>query len=155
MARQCLILWLPSSANGSGTRHFMPSAWLSVSWMVLSGTETMFSVLIQATGPSGSTPYRVILPISIDIVLYGKSQIQSCIDNRNLSKSSTSLSATWRTTTVQARANSTKTTTRCLCKCFTVMSGKVNSYKGEKIIITTQTNYLKATTKRNQRKRWK
>ena len=32
------------------------------------------------------------------------------------------------------------------------MSGKVNSYKGEKIIITTQTNYLKATTKRNQRK---
>ena len=112
--------------------------------------------LFQQSLPS----YRVYIPYfcrfrELCIVLYGKSQIQSCIDNRNLSKSSTSLSATWRTTTVQARANSTKTTTRCLWKCFTIMSGKVNSYKGEQIIITTQTNYLKATTKRNQRKRWK
>ena len=148
------LMWFSSSCKEC--KRSSISTFIPIKPWTLAGTKKKKLRLFQQSLPS----YRVYIPYfcrfrELCIVLYGKIQIQSCIENRNLSKSSTLLSATWRTTTVQARANSTKTTTRCLCKCFTIMSGKVNSYKGEKIIITTQTNYLKATTKRNQRKRWK
>ena len=49
----------------------------------------------------------------------------------------------------QARANSKKTQHDASANVFTITLEKVYSYKSEEIIITTQTNYLKATAKRN------
>ena len=49
----------------------------------------------------------------------------------------------------QARANSKKTQHDASANVFNITLEKVYSYKSEKIIITTQTNYLKATEKRN------
>ena len=49
----------------------------------------------------------------------------------------------------QARANSKKTQHDASANVFNITLEKVYSYKSEKIIITTQRNYLKATEKRN------